>query len=111
MAASLYSACFESGGRHSRRSNDGVLHGHRPTRPGAGRAHDGARAAVPSVNFKKGSLELSFFSMIASVGAPLDITAQELRIEAFFPADAVTEAFAQEHLRSDDGDAVARPGG
>jgi transcriptional regulator with XRE-family HTH domain len=56
------------------------------------------------VNFKKGALELSFFSMITSVGAPLDITAQELRIEAFFPADAVTEAFAQHNLRSIDSD-------
>jgi transcriptional regulator with XRE-family HTH domain len=63
------------------------------------------------VNFKKGSLELSFFSMITSVGAPLDITAQELRIEAFFPADAVTEAFAREHLHSNDGDAATRPTG
>jgi transcriptional regulator with XRE-family HTH domain len=62
------------------------------------------------VNFKKDALELSFFSMIASVGAPLDITAQELRIEAFFPADAVTEAFAQKHLRSDDGDAEPNDG-
>ena len=53
------------------------------------------------VNFKKGALELSFFSMIISVGAPLDITAQELRIEAFFPANAVTESFAQHDLRSE----------
>ena len=53
------------------------------------------------VNFKKGALELSFFSMIISVGAPLDITAQELRIEAFFPANAVTEAFAQHKLRGE----------
>ncbi len=53
------------------------------------------------VNFKKGALELSFFSMVTTVGAPLDITAQELRIEAFFPADEVTETFAQDILRSD----------
>ena len=60
------------------------------------------RRALPfhPVNFKKGALELSFFSMITSVGSPLDITAQELRIEAFFPTDAVTEAFAQRNLRS-----------
>jgi transcriptional regulator with XRE-family HTH domain len=52
------------------------------------------------VIFKKGALELSFFSMITSVGAPLDITAQELRIEAMFPANAVTEAYAQKHFNS-----------
>jgi hypothetical protein len=36
--------------------------------------------------------------MVTTVGAPFDITAQELRIEAFFPADAATERFAREHL-------------
>lgn len=50
------------------------------------------------VVFRKEALRLSFFSMIYTVGAPLDITAQELRIEAFFPADAVTEAFARKQL-------------
>jgi len=50
------------------------------------------------VVFKKDALRLSFFSMVTTVGAPLDITAQELRIEAFFPADAVTEEFARREL-------------
>jgi transcriptional regulator with XRE-family HTH domain len=50
------------------------------------------------VEFEKGDLRLAFFSMVTTVGAPFDITAQELRIEAFFPADAVTERFAREHL-------------
>ncbi|HKS07656.1 MAG TPA: helix-turn-helix transcriptional regulator [Gemmatimonadaceae bacterium] len=53
------------------------------------------------VEFRKGALRLSFFSMVTTVGAPLDITAQELRIEAFFPADDETERFAREHLRTD----------
>jgi transcriptional regulator with XRE-family HTH domain len=51
------------------------------------------------VDFRRDGLELSFFSMVTSVGSPLDITAQELRIESFFPADALTEAFAREKLR------------
>lgn len=50
------------------------------------------------VQFQKGVLSLSFFSMVTTVGAPLDITAQELRIEAFFPSDDETERFAREHL-------------
>lgn len=50
------------------------------------------------VEFRKDALRLSFFSMVTTVGAPLDITAQELRIEAFFPADDVTERFARERL-------------
>lgn len=34
--------------------------------------------------------ELSFFSMTAVVGTPLDITVEELAIEAFYPADEPT---------------------
>jgi hypothetical protein len=50
------------------------------------------------VQFRKDALTLSFFSLVTTVGAPLDITAQELRIEAFFPADNQTEQFARNHL-------------
>jgi transcriptional regulator with XRE-family HTH domain len=50
------------------------------------------------VEFLKGDLRLAFFSMVTTVGAPFDITAQELRIEAFFPADETTERFARERL-------------
>jgi len=35
--------------------------------------------------------ELSFFSMVATFGTPLDVTLSELAIEAFYPADAATE--------------------
>ncbi|MDP9092599.1 MAG: hypothetical protein M3N95_06540 [Actinomycetota bacterium] len=34
-------------------------------------------------------VELSFFSMTSVIGTPLDITVEELAIEAFFPADDV----------------------
>ena len=37
--------------------------------------------------------ELSLFSTLATFGTALDITLAELSIEAFFPADAATEAF------------------
>jgi hypothetical protein len=50
------------------------------------------------VEFRKDTLRLGFFSMVTTVGAPLDITAQELRIEAFFPADEATERFARDRL-------------
>ena len=53
------------------------------------------------VEFRKDALRLSFFSMVTTVGAPLDITAQELRIEAFFPADDETERFARDCLGAD----------
>jgi len=53
------------------------------------------------VQFRKDALRLSYFSMVTTVGAPLDITAQELRIEVFFPADDATERFARSHLVAD----------
>ena len=43
-----------------------------------------------------GSRELSFFTVMSTLGTPLDITLAELAIEMFFPADAATE----ESLRS-----------
>jgi len=50
------------------------------------------------LRLEKGGDRLSFFSMVITVGAPTDVTAQELRVEALFPADEVTERFAREHL-------------
>lgn len=44
-----------------------------------------------TVHLKRNALELQFFSTIATLGTPYDITLQELRIECLFPADAVTE--------------------
>jgi transcriptional regulator with XRE-family HTH domain len=73
-------------------------------------AYDGApvprrtvQAGLPflPVEFRQGELKLSFFSMITTVGAPTDITAQELRVESFFPADESTERFAREWLAVD----------
>jgi transcriptional regulator with XRE-family HTH domain len=45
---------------------------------------------VIDLRFVLGDVELAFFSVISTVGTPIDITAQELRVEAFFPADAET---------------------
>jgi len=50
------------------------------------------------VEFRKEGLRLRFFSMVTTVGAPRDVTAQELRIEGFFPVDEATERFAREKL-------------
>jgi MmyB-like transcription regulator ligand binding domain len=51
-------------------------------------AHD---ALLLTVHFKRDDLELQFFSTIATLGTPYDITLQELRIECLFPADEATE--------------------
>lgn len=40
-----------------------------------------------------GDLRLQLFSVISTLGIPQDVTADELRIESFYPADAETAAF------------------
>ncbi|MEM9161511.1 MAG: helix-turn-helix transcriptional regulator [Cyanobacteria bacterium P01_F01_bin.4] len=54
--------------------------------------HQGWHMPMLTVNFKKDEQRLSFFSTIATLGTPHDITLQELRIESMFPADEGTAA-------------------
>lgn len=49
-----------------------------PTRP--------TSPLVP-ISFRKGSLAVSYFSTVTTLGTAQDITLQELRVECFFPAD------------------------
>lgn len=48
-------------------------------------------ALLLTIHFKRDHLEWKFFSMLATLGTPYDITLQELRIECLFPADEATE--------------------
>ena len=41
---------------------------------------------------------LRFISMIATIGAPFDVTLEELRIETLLPADRTTEAVMRDAL-------------
>ena len=43
------------------------------------------------ISFVKKGKTLNFFSMITTIGAPLSITAQELRMECMSPADEESE--------------------
>lgn len=43
-----------------------------------------------------GEQQLNLFSTIATIGTPLDITAQNLRIEHFFPVDECSKAYWQD---------------
>jgi len=43
-----------------------------------------------AVEFRKGSLAMDLFSTVTTLGTPLDVTLQELRIECFFPANEQT---------------------
>ncbi len=42
--------------------------------------------------FRKGDVELQFFSTITTFGTPHDVTLEELHIECSFPADEATAA-------------------
>lgn len=55
---------------------------------------DVSTAPFLAIDFQKDGLHLRFFSTLTSLGTPHDITLQELRIEAFFPADEATERAA-----------------
>jgi len=43
-----------------------------------------------TVTLEKGDTRLDLFSTLTTLGTPLDVTAQELRIESYFPADEPT---------------------
>jgi hypothetical protein len=62
--------------------------------------HIAQHALLLSVQLQRDELELKFFSTIATLGTPYDITLQELRIECMFPADNATERHWQQYLLS-----------
>lgn len=48
------------------------------------------RLPILSMTVEKEKISASFFTMMTTLGTPLDLTAQELRIESLFPADDKT---------------------
>lgn len=48
------------------------------------------------VSFVKDGARFDYFSTVTTLGTPLDVTLQELRIECFFPANRATEERARE---------------
>jgi hypothetical protein len=68
--------------------------------PGVQQAWYNANPATPMipvlpVSFVKGDELFNFFSAVTTLGTPQDITAQEIRIETFFPGDDATETAAR----------------
>ena len=53
---------------------------------------DASTAPFLAMELRKDDVRFSFFTVLASLGTPYDITLHELRIECFFPADESTEA-------------------
>jgi transcriptional regulator with XRE-family HTH domain len=68
-----------------------ALHEELTTYPG-GPAHRTQPEVVVPLRYRAEQGELSFISMTAVVGTPLDITVEELAIESFYPADEPTAA-------------------
>ena len=54
-------------------------------------AEDAALVPVMPLEIEKDGLRISLFTVIATFGTAQDVTADELRIESLFPADAATE--------------------
>jgi transcriptional regulator with XRE-family HTH domain len=85
----------ELGGAHARDSNDEEL----LKMITAALAEIGSPAPdareppslVIPVRFRREALALNLFSTIATLGSPIDVTLQELRIEMFFPADEASK--------------------
>ena len=53
---------------------------------------DASTAPFLAMELRRDDVRLSFFTILASLGTPYDITLHELRVESFFAADAATEA-------------------
>ena len=56
---------------------------------------------VLAMDIVKGDTRIRLFTTLATLGTPLDVTAQEIRVECFFPADA-TSADVFEHWAETD---------
>jgi transcriptional regulator with XRE-family HTH domain len=62
--------------------------------------HDLSLPIVP-ITFRKGDRVFHYFHTVTTLGTPQDITAQEIRIECFFPADSATAESARQLAAED----------
>ena len=51
---------------------------------------------IVPICFERDRRRFSYFSMVTTLGTPIDVTAQELRIECFFPLDEQTRVEARD---------------
>jgi transcriptional regulator with XRE-family HTH domain len=64
----------------------------------APRDQDATAGIVVPLRLRAGERELAFFSTISTFGSPVDITLDELMIEAFYPANAATASYLLEGI-------------
>ena len=69
-----------------------VLHDELSGYPGGEAARPDRTDVVVPLRYRADHAELSFLSLTAMVGTPMDITVEELAIESFYPADDRTAA-------------------
>jgi len=53
----------------------------------------GAGAPFATVHLRRGADEVRLFTLLTTLGTPLDTTAQELTLETYFPCDRASEAW------------------
>ena len=63
--------------------------------PGPPESHHADDEILVPLRLRAGGAELAFFSTIATFGTAVEITAAELSVESFFPADAATAAYVR----------------
>jgi len=65
-----------------------------PNLPREWRVASPGRNAPPfvTVHLRSPTLDVRLFTMLTSIGTPLDVTAEEIHIESYFPADDATDA-------------------
>jgi hypothetical protein len=62
-----------------------------------------------TVNRRKNGTRLQLFSTLTTLGTPIDVTAQELRMESYFPADEATGEWLRKSAASAANWAKVRP--
>lgn len=62
-----------------------------PELSGLSRGVSPSAAPVATLHLRRGAVELRLFTLLTTIGTPIDVTAQELTIESFFPLDEATE--------------------
>jgi len=67
-----------------------ALHAELAAYPGGRAGAPGPADVVVPLRYRTPQAELSFLSITAVIGTPMDVTVEELAIESFYPADAPT---------------------
>jgi hypothetical protein len=76
-----------------------ALHDELTGYPGGEEGRPDLTDVVVPLRYRADHAELSFLSITAVVGTPMDVTVEELAIESFYPADDRTAAALAAHAR------------